>query len=168
LKLLIQNQHASNYNQQIVQSGRKNSNQQHPKMEEVVQKCNDFDIKFANLEKKMPHTPHEGESKLKIKEQQYIIPSSGPTRERPQTADKSEKKIESDLYNQYNMNKKLLDEKLLEKPNIRMIENKPMVLPARINSAKKLSQQDKEGHKNSFMNDNKDATQFINDVLYLT
>ena len=61
----------------------------------------------------------------------------------------------------YNLNKKIINEKMLENPNIKNIENKPMMLP-RNPSAKNNSIDDKYDMKstNLLMKDEKKGTDF--------
>lgn len=128
------------------------------KMEEVNQKINDFDLKLnvvgerkpiqINNHHKRPSTPKEKES-LIIKEKERI------SIEKKRESVSDEKEGILDEFIRYNLNKKIINEKLLEKPNIRMVERSPMIVPKNIHLK----------NTNDFIKDNLKSSEFFKDVL---
>jgi hypothetical protein len=124
------------------------------KMEELNQKINDFDLKLNIESSKKSHTPSEKAEKRPL----TPLERENNIKDKKKSINE-DKEYLLDEFKIYNINKKLIDANILDKPNIQMIENAPMIIPK--------SNKNELRATNIFLQDDKGCTDFFKDVFYI-
>lgn len=142
-----------------------NKEKEKQKLKELNQKINEFDLKLNPGDVKKPNTPSDNNKnkEIVIHQKRPSTPAADKDSKNKKTKVTSNEENEEcllDEFMKYNLNKKIINEKFKENPNIRMVENSPMVIPKNNKPTPSIMKS-----TNIFLNDDKSSTKFFKDLM---